>query len=170
MTQTFTARGDGTFLLPDGSSARCILGRSGVIAAADKREGDGASPAGTWHLRRVFYRPDRVETPVTSVPVVPLKPSDGWCADPSHPLYNRPVSLPFRWSHERLWRDDHAYDIIVELGHNDSPPVPGLGSAIFMHLQQPDGRPTEGCVALKLDDMLNVLAQATLHSSVRIAG
>lgn len=135
---------------------RCSLGRSGV--RENKWEGDGATPVGWFPLRRVLYRPDRLAAPPeTRLPVVALHPDDGWCDDPADALYNRPVHLPYPGGHERLWRDDHIYDVIVVLGHNDSPPIPGRGSAIFLHVARPDGKPTEGCVALRLDDLLDVL-------------
>lgn len=139
-------------------SVRCALGKGGLIAADEKREGDGASPIGIWPMRRVFYRGDRTARPETKLACVPLREHDGWCDAPYHRLYNRPVSRPFEASHERLWRDDNVYDIIVELGHNDRPPRPGLGSAIFMHLAKPTYAPTEGCVAIAKADMLTVLA------------
>ena len=95
------------------------------------------------------------------MPTVPLRAQDGWGDDADHPLYNRPVTLPFSASQEALWRDDHAYDLIVEVAHNDAPVVPGLGSAIFMHVSHDDGRATAGCVALAAPDLLAVLEHAT---------
>src|ERR1700689_2079632 len=115
----------------DGRWTRCGLGPGGVAAVADKHEGDGATPAGAWPLRRVLYRPDRRAAPATGLPVAPLDPADGWCDAPGDPAYNRPVVLPYPASAERLWRDDHVYDLIVVLGHNDDPVVPRAGSAIF---------------------------------------
>lgn len=140
----------------NGRELACRLGRSGV--SRDKREGDGATPVGEWPIRRVLYRPDRIAPPVTALPVSPIAPDDGWCDDPSHPDYNRPVKLPHLASCERMWREDGLYDVVVVLGHNDDPPVPGLGSAIFLHVADPMGKPTEGCVALALEDLLAVLA------------
>ncbi|MGF1608641.1 MAG: L,D-transpeptidase [Kiloniellales bacterium] len=134
---------------------RCAIGRGGI--RADKREGDGATPIGCWPLRRVLYRPDRLAAPVTALPVAALAPDDGWCDAPGDPGYNRPVKLPYAASHERLWRDDAIYDVIVVLGHNDDPPQPGAGSAIFLHLARDDYAPTEGCVALAGADLLDLL-------------
>ncbi|MDJ0981333.1 MAG: hypothetical protein QNI94_06905, partial [Kiloniellales bacterium] len=104
---------------------RCALGPGGC--RRDKREGDGATPIGSWPMRRVLFRPDRMAAPVTALPVAPLDPKDGWCDDPEDPLYNQPVTLPYGASHEVLWREDEIYDVIVILGHNDDPPVPGAG-------------------------------------------
>ncbi|MDH3231126.1 MAG: L,D-transpeptidase family protein [Alphaproteobacteria bacterium] len=137
-------------------SFRCTIGRNGV--RDDKAEGDGATPAGQFALHRVIYRADRLSRPDTGLPAAALAEDLGWCDDANEPLYNQPVQLPFAGSHEVLWREDSVYDVIVVLGHNDSPPVPGKGSAIFMHVAQPDYGPTDGCIALALADLLEVLA------------
>lgn len=134
----------------------CALGPAGIVGK--KREGDGGTPVGRFPLRRVLYRADRMKPPATGLPTAALNPDDGWCDAPDDPNYNRPVTLPYPASHERLWRDDAVYDIIVILGHNDDPPVPGHGSAIFLHVARPDFTDTEGCVALALEDLKTVLA------------
>lgn len=139
-----------------GGRARCVLGRAGIVT--DKQEGDGGTPTGRFAFRRVLYRPDRRPAPATGLPVSALSPDDGWCDDPADAAYNRPVRLPHPASAERLWRDDHVYDVIVVLGHNDDPPVAGRGSAIFMHLANAAVGPTEGCVALARDDLDRLLA------------
>lgn len=148
-------RPDGTLTIGQQRYA-CALGKGGIVL--DKREGDGGTPVGTFAMHRVLYRPDRLPTaPQTALPVAPVAPDDGWCDDPGHPDYNKPVQLPHPASCERLWREDAVYDVIVILGHNDSPPVPGQGSAIFLHVARPGLVPTEGCVALPLTDLLDVL-------------
>jgi L,D-peptidoglycan transpeptidase YkuD (ErfK/YbiS/YcfS/YnhG family) len=134
----------------------CALGRAGRGPKA--REGDGVTPIGRWPLRYVFYRPDRVARPRTALPVIPLSPAFGWCDEAGDPNYNRPVRLPYPASHERLWRQDHLYDLVVVLGYNDMPRAQGRGSAIFMHLARPGYRPTAGCVALALPHLLRVIA------------
>ena len=116
-----------------------------------------------------FFRPDRLDPPATSLPLVPLKPYDGWCDAPEHPLYNRPVFLPFAASHEKLWRDDHVYDVIVELGYNDDPAEPGRGSAIFMHVARPNFEPTEGCIALEREDLLALLEVMPPDTEIEIS-
>ena len=131
-----------------GTMIAASFGRSGAIAAADKREGDGATPLGVWPIRAALLRPDRIAEPATRLPWRWLRAGDGWSDDAADPAYNRPVCHPHCFGAEQLWRDDHAYDVIIVLGHNDSPPRAGLGSAIFLHCSQPDRRPTEGCVAI----------------------
>ena len=140
----------------DGQRCRCALGPRGV--RVDKREGDGATPAGAFPLRRVLYRADRLQHPVTRLALAPLAENDAWCDDPQDPHYNQQLRLPYPASHEHLWRGDHLYDVIVVLGYNDAPVVPGRGSAIFLHVARPDYGPTAGCVALALADLLALLA------------
>lgn len=156
------------FIKYGGLRFRCTLGKGGVKPEADKREGDGVTPLGRYALRQVWYRPDRVTAPQTRLPVQALTPQDGWCDDPADPAYNRHVLLPHTASHEKLWREDHVYDVIVVLGHNDDPPVPGMGSAIFLHLARPDYSGTEGCVALALPDLLALLAVLPPQSAMLI--
>ncbi len=135
---------------------RVAFGRGGV--RVHKQEGDGATPAGLLPLRRILYRADRVARPRTAVPTMPLAPHDGWCDDPSHADYNRPVRLPHEGRHEALWRTDSMYDVIGVLGWNDRPVVRGMGSAIFLHAARPDFAPTEGCIALALPDLCMFLS------------
>jgi L,D-peptidoglycan transpeptidase YkuD (ErfK/YbiS/YcfS/YnhG family) len=163
----FSAHADGQFKL-DGQSMRCVLGEGGVAAVGLKREGDMKTPAGVWPLRRVLFRPDRRPAPETRLPVSPIAPDDGWCDAPSDPRYNQPVKLPYLASAESLWRDDALYDLVVVLGYNDDPIVPGKGSAIFLHLARPDGGPTEGCVALAASDLERLLAHAGPGDSLAV--
>ncbi len=145
----------------------CAIGKAGVTA--EKREGDHKSPIGRYPLRRVFYRPDVFKTPPsTALPIQAIGPNDGWCDDPALPDYNRPVALPFAGSHEKLWRDDRVYDLVIEIGYNDDPPVPGRGSAIFLHIARPDFSGTEGCVALPLDDVLEIIRDLDSNSTIAI--
>jgi L,D-peptidoglycan transpeptidase YkuD (ErfK/YbiS/YcfS/YnhG family) len=163
----FTAWSDGRFEIA-GRWTRCALGRAGLVAAADKREGDGATPAGLWPMRRLLYRSDNVRPP-TGLPATPIGRDDGWCDDPDDRMYNRPVGLPYQGRSERLWRDDHLYDLVVVLGHNDAPPVAGAGSCIFLHLARTDYGPTEGCVALARPDLEAVLGLAGPGAMLRVA-
>lgn len=163
----FTATADGWLDLGE-RRVRCALGPAGVVPAAEKREGDGASPAGVWPIREVFYRPDRGPPPATELRVRALAEDDGWCDEPADPEYNRHVKLPYSASAERLWREDGVYDVIVVLGHNDDPPVAGMGSAIFLHVCQPGYPPTHGCVAVERADLEALLQHAHPGDAVEI--
>jgi L,D-peptidoglycan transpeptidase YkuD (ErfK/YbiS/YcfS/YnhG family) len=133
------------------------LGRSGRHPR--KREGDGATPAGSWRVIEVFYRPDRALRPRSGLPIRRISPRDGWCDAPGDRNYNRRVQLPYPASAERLWRDDHLYDIVVVLDHNRRPRINCGGSAIFMHIARNGYQPTEGCIALSAKDLRLVVRQ-----------
>ena len=145
---------------------RCALGRGGI--KTDKREGDGGTPTGRFPLRRVLYRADRLARPETGLAVDAIEQHDGWCDDPNDPAYNRPIRLPYPGRHEVMWREDSLYDIVVVIGHNDTPPVPGAGSAVFLHLATANYSTTEGCVALALPDMLSFLKCCDEGSAIDI--
>ena len=151
-----------------GHEARAALGKGGIRPAADKREGDGASPIGVWPLRRLLYRPDKAPPPLTALTATRIGPDDGWCDASDDPNYNRPVALPYPASAERMWRIDDVYDLVVVLGHNDDPVTPGMGSAIFLHLARPNYAPTEGCVALARPDLEALLAVAEPGDALEI--
>lgn len=145
-----------------GKTYACTIGRGGLAAPGEKREGDLKTPSGSFPLRACYYRPDRMQAPNTALPLIALSPEDGWCDDPEHARYNQPVTLPFAGHHEMLWREDPVYDLIVPLGYNDGvdgPIIKGAGSAIFLHIMREDGVGTEGCVALKREDLLELLAR-----------
>ena len=139
---------------PDGG-ARAVCGRGRV--RADKREGDGASPAGVFPLLQVYYRPDRLAAPATGLPLIPLQPNHGWVDEPADPNYNRLITLPYPAHHEQMWRADRLYDLVVLIGYNTDPPVPGRGSAIFLHVARPDFAPTDGCIAVAPDVLLSLM-------------
>ncbi|MGE0611000.1 MAG: L,D-transpeptidase [Hyphomicrobiales bacterium] len=141
-----------------GRSWPCAIGRSGLKVL--KREGDGGTPVGRWTLQAFYFRADHGPRPATLLPGRATRRNDGWCDDPAHPLYNRPVRLPFGRNREGLWRGDRLYDVVVVLSHNTRPRVRGLGSAIFMHLARPGYTATEGCVATDIGTLRFLLAHA----------
>jgi L,D-peptidoglycan transpeptidase YkuD (ErfK/YbiS/YcfS/YnhG family) len=96
--------------------------------------------------------------PSTILTTTPISKALGWCDDPAYKQYNQLVQLPFAASHEKLWRDDAVYDLVLVIGHNDAPVVPGLGSAIFVHVAKEGFSPTEGCIALERSALLALLS------------
>ncbi len=134
---------------------RCALGRAGI--SHGKREGDHATPAGTFGLVCGFYRPDRILRQAWALPTTQVRPGDGWCDDPESARYNRRVALPCPASHEKLWRRDRLYDLVVVLDYNIYPRRKYRGSAIFLHCAHPDFAPTEGCVALRYGELRRLL-------------
>ena len=133
------------------------LGRGGI--KANKREGDGSTPRGSFRLKRLWWRADRHPRPATMLPVQRIRPDDGWCEDPTDRRYNRPVKLSPQSKADRLKRADQLYDFIIEIDHNTRPRVAGRGSAVFIHVARPAFAPTAGCVALRLDALRRLLKQ-----------
>lgn len=136
---------------------QCAIGRSGIRPQATKVEGDGATPGGRFRPLRVFYRRDHVSRPVTTVPTIPVRTYFGWCDQPGSGQYNRLVRLPHPYGCEGMWRQDHLYDIVIEISHNARPRIQGKGSAVFIHIATTDLLPTQGCVALRRQELLRLL-------------
>jgi L,D-peptidoglycan transpeptidase YkuD (ErfK/YbiS/YcfS/YnhG family) len=131
------------------------LGSSGI--KANKREGDGATPKGTFRPLRLWWRADRHPRPSTFLPIRAIGPEDAWCEDVSSRHYNQPIRLDQNQAGDRLRRDDHLYDFIVEIDHNTTPRIAGRGSAVFLHLARKDFSPTAGCVSMTRNAMLRLL-------------
>ena len=157
MNLLVTTAPDGAWLDWGAGLRRAAIGPGGIGIKGG--EGDGITPRGSFAAREIFYRADRVAKPVTGLLVRAMEKDDGWCDAPADPNYNRLVKLPYPASAERMWREDHLYDLVLVLGYNDDPVVPGKGSAIFLHLARTDYSATHGCVALAHDDWLAAIAQ-----------
>jgi L,D-peptidoglycan transpeptidase YkuD (ErfK/YbiS/YcfS/YnhG family) len=143
------------------------LGRGGI--RADKREGDGGTPRGRFRPRRLWWRADRHPRPRTRLPLRPIRSEDAWSEEPSDRLYNRPVRRLPGEPGDRLRREDHLYDFIVEIDHNTRPRVRRRGSAVFIHLARPGFAPTAGCVALDSKAMRRLLSLLGPQTEIVIA-
>jgi L,D-peptidoglycan transpeptidase YkuD (ErfK/YbiS/YcfS/YnhG family) len=144
-------------LIAGAATLPVALGRGGI--KANKREGDGGTPRGTFRLRRLWWRVDRAIRPRTQLPVLPIRADDGWCEDPRDRHYNQSVKVPKGSNADRLWRADGLYDFIIELDHNTRPRVAGRGSAVFVHVARPGFAPTAGCVALTAPSLRRLIAR-----------
>ena len=142
------------------------LGRGGI--KANKREGDGGTPRGTFRPRRLWWRADRHARPMTQLPVRRIRPDDGWCEDPADRRYNQPIKVPHGRAGDRLRRDDRLYDFIVEIDHNTRPRVAGRGSAVFLHVAREGFAPTAGCVALRADALRRLLKRIGARTRIVI--
>jgi L,D-peptidoglycan transpeptidase YkuD (ErfK/YbiS/YcfS/YnhG family) len=131
------------------------LGRGGVLA--NKREGDGGTPRGTFRPLRLWWRADRGPRPATGLPVRRIAADDAWCEDPADRRYNRPIRMTPGQPGDRLQRQDHLYDLIIEIDHNARPRVAGRGSAVFVHIAKPGLAPTAGCVAMPKERLRHLL-------------
>jgi L,D-peptidoglycan transpeptidase YkuD (ErfK/YbiS/YcfS/YnhG family) len=148
----------GSLMLP------VALGRSGI--KANKREGDGATPRGTFRMKQLWWRADRHPRPATLLPIRRIAADDGWCENPTDRHYNRPVKLASRSKADRLARTDNLYDFIIEIDHNTRPRVAGRGSAVFIHVARPGFAPTAGCVALTINSLRRLLARVGPRSRI----
>jgi L,D-peptidoglycan transpeptidase YkuD (ErfK/YbiS/YcfS/YnhG family) len=131
------------------------LGRGGILA--NKREGDGGTPRGSFHPRRLWWRADRFPRPRTFLVSRAIASADAWCEDPDDRHYNQPIRVARDYKGDRLTRKDHLYDFIVEIDHNTRPRIAGRGSAVFLHLARDNFGPTAGCVSMTRSAMLQLL-------------
>ena len=138
-----------------GVTMPCTLGPAGVTQM--KRESDGATPAGRFALLFAYLRPGARGLRPRRLPARTTRRDDLWCDAPGHGLYNRPARPPLRVSHEKLWRADGVYDVVIVLDYNLRPRRQGRGSAIFFHLAREIPAPTAGCVAISAADMRRLL-------------
>lgn len=143
---------------------KAVIGRYGAVPKIKKFEGDGHTPLGSFEVLGVYYRPDRLDKPDTNLPVIQIEPDDIWVDDPASEMYNQPTklgSVPEGTSYEKLHRQDHLYDVFLDLDYNRRSPKPGMGSAIFMHVARdednPSSKPTKGCIALKKADLISLI-------------
>jgi L,D-peptidoglycan transpeptidase YkuD (ErfK/YbiS/YcfS/YnhG family) len=142
------------------------LGRAGI--RANKREGDGATPRGSFRLKRLWWRADRGPPPRTRLPTRRITRTDAWCEDPADRRYNRAIRLAPGSPGDRLMRDDPLYDLIVELDHNTRPRIAARGSAVFVHVTRPGFAPTAGCVALKKESLAKLLERVGARTRIVI--
>ena len=143
------------WLVADSWTIPVALGRGGI--KANKREGDGGTPRGVFFPRRLWWRADRHVRPKTHLTTRPIRPEDAWCEDPADRHYNQAIRLERGAGGDRLTRDDHLYDFIVEIDHNTGPRIAGRGSAVFLHLARENFSPTAGCVSMNQSGMLRLL-------------
>ena len=154
------------WLTAGGMTIPVSLGRGGILA--NKREGDGGTPRGTFYPRQLWWRADRHPKPRTFLPVRPIQPEDAWCEDPQDRHYNQPICLVRDQAGDRLTREDHLYDFIVEIDHNAAPRIAGRGSAVFLHLARTNFSPTAGCVSMTKSAMLRLLRRMSPQTKIMI--
>jgi L,D-peptidoglycan transpeptidase YkuD (ErfK/YbiS/YcfS/YnhG family) len=143
-----------------------VLGRSGILV--NKREGDGATPAGRFRPLRLWWRHDRGPRPRALLPVRRIGPDLAWCEDPADRRYNRPFHRSANEPGDRLWRGDHLYDLVLEIDHNTCPRIAGRGSAVFLHVARPDRRPTAGCVAMGVGALRRLIRTLSRRTVIEI--
>jgi L,D-peptidoglycan transpeptidase YkuD (ErfK/YbiS/YcfS/YnhG family) len=145
---------------------RCSLGKAGI--GIKKKEGDNLTPKGKFKLIQVFYRADRIKKIKTDLPKKTIASNMGWCDDSRSNNYNRLIKLPFNFSYEKLYRKDNIYDLVVLISYNTKPIIRNKGSAIFIHISRRNFSPTKGCVALKKDNLLQLLSKVKKNTKIKI--
>ncbi len=145
---------------------RCSLGKAGISKKIE--EGDNITPKGIYKIVKIYYRKDRIKNIISKIKLIKIKNNMGWCDDPSSKKYNQLIKLPNKYRHEKLYRNDELYDIVLVLDYNMNPIVKGKGSAIFLHLSKNLKNKTSGCVALRKKDMLELLKKIKKNTKIVI--
>ena len=145
---------------------RCALGKAGV--KKKEKEGDNITPKGTFKITKMYYRPDKIKNIISLVKKIKIKNNMGWCDDPSSNLYNRQIKLPNKFSHEKLYRKDNLYDLILVLNYNINPIIKYKGSAIFIHVAKNSYKKTKGCIALKKKHLIELVSKIKKNTKIKI--
>ena len=145
---------------------RCALGKGGI--KQKEREGDFITPKGKFKLIKIYYRSDRIKKISSTLKKIKIKKNMGWCDDVSSNYYNKQIKINKKISHESLHRKDNVYDIIVVLNYNLNPIIKGKGSAIFLHVAKKNYNKTQGCIALKKNELLHLVSKIKKNTQIRI--
>ena len=145
---------------------QCAIGRGGL--KKNKVEGDLSTPIGAFKFNKIYYRADKLGETNFEIDSSIIQKNDGWCDDEKSKFYNQYIQFPFNESAEHLYREDDIYDILCVLNYNTSPIIPGLGSAIFLHIARSNFAGTEGCIALDKEALLKIATNITYDSRIVI--
>ena len=156
------------YLTYDNYKAKCAIGKRGI--GNKTKEGDLITPKGVYKVKYILYRKDRVKKIKTKLKKIVIRKNMGWCNDAQSRQYNKLIKLPSNYSHEKLYKNENIYDIILVLNYNMSPVIKNKGSAIFIHVAKKNYKKTEGCVALKKNHLIKVLKNLRKNATIRIAG
>ena len=145
---------------------RCALGKNGI--GQKKREGDFVTPKGKYKLIKIYYRADRIKKVRSPLKKIKIKKNMGWCDDVNSKYYNKQIEINKKISHEKLYRKDSVYDIVVVLNYNLNPIIKSKGSAIFLHVAKKNYNKTQGCIALKENELLYLVSKIKKNTQIRI--
>ena len=145
---------------------RCVIGKKGLTK--EKIEGDKKTPRGLFSIGSLYYRKDRYSKPLTKLRCIPIRKNMGWCNDINNKKnYNKLIKIKKNIRHEKLFRRDDKYDLLVPISYNRKKRIIGKGSAIFLHLTNNYNK-TDGCIALKKNDFLIMLKLIKRNSQIKI--
>ena len=145
---------------------RCAIGKNGITNS--KIEGDKCTPSGIFSIEKIYYREDRLNIPKLDFQTIPINKNFGWCDDIRSTYYNKFIKFPFSYSAEFLYREDDIYNIICVINYNNNPIIKNKGSAIFLHVANTDYSGTAGCLALKQDDLIELLQNIDLDTKINV--
>ena len=145
---------------------RCALGKAGV--KKKEKEGDNITPRGIFEITKILYRPDKIKKIKAFIRTIKIKKNMGWCDDSKSDYYNQQIKLPNKFGHERLYRNDNLYDIILVLNYNTNPIIKKKGSAIFIHVSKNSYKKTKGCIALKKKHLLKLIPLIKKNTKIKI--
>ena len=154
------------YLTYNNYKAKCAVGKRGI--SIKKKEGDFITPKGTFKIREIFYRKDRVQNLITRIKKTVIRKNMGWCDDPRSKKYNKLIYFPFKHSAEKLYRRENIYDIILVLNFNMNPVKKNKGSAIFIHVAKKNFQPTQGCIALDKSELIKMVKSIKINTIVKI--
>ena len=145
---------------------KCALGKAGI--GWKKREGDNVTPTGTFKIVKIYYRSDRIKKISSKFRAIEITKNMGWCDDPNSKNYNQLINLPSKYNHEKLFKKNNIYDLIIVLNYNMKPVIKNKGSAIFIHVAKKNYQPTQGCISLKKNDLLKLLSKISRNIKIKI--
>ena len=145
---------------------KCALGKSGI--RKKRTEGDNITPKGTFKIIKIYYRKDKITKINSAFKLIEIKKNMGWCDDPESKKYNQLINLPSKYRHEKLFRNDRIYDLILVLDYNMNPIIKNKGSAIFIHIEKNNYCKTKGCIALKREDLIEIISKIKRDTKVII--
>ncbi len=154
------------FISYNNYKAKCAVGKRGI--SIKKKEGDLITPKGTFKIREIFYRKDRVQNLITRIKKTVIRKNMGWCDDPKSKKYNKLIYFPFKHNAEKLYRSENIYDIILVLNFNMNPVKKNKGSAIFIHVAKKNFQPTQGCIALDKSELIKLVKSIKINTIVKI--
>ena len=144
----------------------CALGKNGIKKKI--KEGDNITPKGKFKLTKIYYRQDKIKKIKSPIKKIKIKKNMGWCDDPKSNFYNQQIKLPTKSGHEKLYRNDNLYDLIVVLNYNIDPIIKNKGSAIFLHIAKKSYQKTKGCIALKREHLIEIISKIKKNTKIKI--
>ena len=125
-----------------------FVGKNGLCADEDHKEGCAQTPAGTYHFNKAF---GIAADPGCAIPYIQVDDHTYWSGDPDR-QYNQMVDIR---DVPDLVMDDsehivdyvYQYQYCLNISFNEDG-TPGRGSAIFLHCFGPQKPWTGGCVAV----------------------